>query len=230
MTQPTRILFIGNSYTYYNELWDRVAELAILAGYPVTVDAVTSGGYYLSQMADPTDPYGEQVAQKLSAPNYDVVILQEQSLGTFLHSDSYEASVSKLTQKIRSIGARPVLYQTWARKEGSKTLSELHLTPESMTQAIEGACQKVGRICQAEVSAVGNAFLDVVLRHPEIELYDPDGSHPSPTGTALAALCIFSTVFHRSPLTLLAPNGTESAWETEILKEAAHRATQSHAE
>ena len=42
---------------------------------------------------------------------------------------------------------------------------------------------------------VGAAFHEIVVSHPEIELYDPDGSHPSYVGTCLAAMVMYKTVF-----------------------------------
>ena len=51
----------------------------------------------------------------------------------------------------------------------------------------------------AELSPVGECFYEVYEKHPEIELYDPDGSHPSYTGSAFAAICHYCTVFGELP-------------------------------
>jgi hypothetical protein len=36
-------------------------------------------------------------------------------------------------------------------------------------------------------------------KHPSVELYYSDGSHPSPAGSYLAACTLYSTIFNRSP-------------------------------
>ena len=54
MEKGINILFVGNSYTFFNDMphacFKKIAEEA---GYSVTVTAVTKGGAYLYQYADP---------------------------------------------------------------------------------------------------------------------------------------------------------------------------------
>ena len=40
-----QVLFIGNSYTYYNELWNLVKDLSEAAGKEIHVDEHTEGGW-----------------------------------------------------------------------------------------------------------------------------------------------------------------------------------------
>lgn len=190
-----KILFIGNSYTYYNQLWDRVAECAAAAGEEVTVAEITCGGYHLRQMCDPQNEYGAKVKKALEKPYFDTVVLQENSLGTLRDREGFAQSVSHLAEMARAVGAQPILYQTWARKEGNAKLTELGMTVEEMTRAIASVYREVGKALDIPVSPVGTAFYRVISAHPEIELYDPDGSHPSPLGTSLASLCLFGTIF-----------------------------------
>ena len=51
-----------------------------------------------------------------------------------------------------------------------------------------------------ECADVGAAFHKLVENHPGIELYDPDGSHPSYVGTCLAAMVMYKTVFGEMPV------------------------------
>jgi hypothetical protein len=219
MNQPHRILFIGNSYTYYNELWDRVAELAVQNGIEVSVDHVTKGGAKLALMLDPTSEQGQAVEQKLSAAHYDTVVLQDHSLRTILDPEGFAADMARLHAMVKQSGARTLLYQTWSRHPNSAKLNELGLTHESMTRVIAEHYGSVGRELTARVARVGEAFFDVVCHHPELELYDPDKTHPSPLGTALAALCIFLAIFDRIPDAL--PLGIYDGEQGEILKAAA---------
>ena len=116
------VLFIGNSYTYYNSLWTIFRGLASKAGYKVTVSSITSGGYTLEKFADPDDEHGKKVAEALDPKNagkYDFVVLQEQSKRPALDGGRarFYNATRELCEKIRAIGAEPILYSTWARKE-----------------------------------------------------------------------------------------------------------------
>lgn len=187
-------LFIGNSYTFYNNLWDVFQKIAADAGYSVTVDNVTCGGYYLDQHADPQNPYGAQIEEKLSSQKYDYIFLQEQSLCPILNYTRFENGATALAEKIKKNGATGIFYQTWGRKTGSKNLTENNWTNESMTKDLATEYQKVGAKLNIPVSPVGTAFYQIYITHPEIELYTPDMSHPSAIGTYLAALCHFAVV------------------------------------
>ncbi len=68
MDKTYRILFIGNSYTYYNDMPTTLfCAFARTAGYTVEVTAITKGAHKLSQFADPLDTYGAQVEAAPSA-------------------------------------------------------------------------------------------------------------------------------------------------------------------
>lgn len=222
--QDLRVLFIGNSYTYFNEIWEHFAAMAREAGYRATVDHVTKGGYTLAQMNDPENEYGAQVAQKLQKDAYDVVFLQEQSHTPVSNQEAFFAASKALCEKIRAIGARPIFYQTWGRKKGHEVLEKFGWTPEGMSRALAESYRAIGEETQATVSPVGDAFLDVYTNHPEIELYHTDKTHPSPAGTYLAALCHFATLYRQSPLNISYRYGVETEEEARILKEAAHKA------
>jgi len=50
------------------------------------------------------------------------------------------------------------------------------------------------------VIPAGLAFAASVAANPSIELYDPDGRHPSPAGTYLAACTVLAAVYGKSPV------------------------------
>ena len=219
-----KVLFIGNSYTYYNSIWDRFLGLAQASGHAVEVDSVTKGGYAFFQMNDPENEYGRIVHEKLATTHYDVIFLQEQSHTPISNHARFETHGEELIEKAKRNGARPILYQTWGRKEGSPDLAMLGLTDAEMTVQLASAYRALGTRLGVEVSPVGDAFFDVAIHHPELELYHADRSHPSPLGTYLAALCHFETVFGISCVGNTYAFGTENPEEIRILQEAAHRA------
>ena len=77
-TQPNvRILFVGNSSTYYNDMPQMVKGLAQADGVNVTIQALTAANYKLYQFADEKDTYGSQLISALKNYKWDYVILQD---------------------------------------------------------------------------------------------------------------------------------------------------------
>ena len=73
-----------------------------------------------------------------------------------------------------------------------------------------GAHTASGHLVKARV---GDAWADVRTNHPEIELYQSDGSHPSVEGTYLAACVFYGALFQKSPVgaAKLGVSATEAA-------------------
>lgn len=220
------ILFIGNSYTYYNDMPTAIFEsIAESAGYRVRISSITVGGYSLQQFADPSDEHGAKVAKALDGnKKYDYVILQEQSVRPASSTpEQFYAAVRTLTAKIREIGATPILYSTWGRKTGSETLTIYGWTNESMTWKLANAYRAIGDELSVKVAHAGLAFFDVYTANTEIELYDPDLTHPSYAGSYLAASTLFAAIFEADP-TEATFTGVLSQEIALTLREAAKRA------
>ena len=223
--QETSILFIGNSYTYFNDMPTAIFQkIAESAGYTVQVTAITKGGWTLEKHADPADEYGALVDAALRKNRYDYVILQEQSVRPASEPEKFYAAVRLLTEKIRANGATPILYATWGRKTGSKLLAEHGWTNGEMTKLLADAYRTIGEELSIPVAYAGLAFHDVYTHHGDtIDLYDPDRTHPSAIGSYLAALTIFARIFGVDPMTV--PFAADLPKETaKILKTAAGNA------
>ena len=190
MKKSFDVLFIGNSYTYYNDMpesyFKKVAEEA---GYDITVTAVTNGGAYLYQYADPEHEQGKRLHREINGKKYDVVVIQEQSLNPIKDESSFINGVRDLRALIDA--EHFVLYATWGRNVGSSTLEELAMTREEMTEKLSMAYNKAAKLYGMRVAEVGKAFLDY---EPRNDLYDEDHSHPSAIGSRIAARVIFETV------------------------------------
>lgn len=222
------VLFIGNSYTYYNNMPGMIfASIAEAAGYEPNVVAITNGGHSLYQHADPHDGCGLQVAKQLLPKNvyvYDFVVLQEQSmrpasddLATF-----YDA-VRDLANRAKGIEATPILYSTWGRRSDSPYLTESGLTNETMTWKLAASYTAIAEELDIPVGYVGLAFYEVYTGNSGIELYDPDTTHPSYAGSYLAAMTLFARMTGIDPTTVNF-NGELSEQDAAVLKRAAKNA------
>lgn len=219
-----RVLFVGNSYTYVNDLPAVVQGLAAEAGHPVQVQTVASGGYLLQQHAADAKTAGSPLHTALQA-SWDVVVLQEQSQTRGFDGAPLQASVDAAAQLAEHTGdASVVLFQTWGRRDGDP--SNASRFPDFVTmqdRLDEGYARHPG-----PVIPVGEAWRSVHASNPTVfaGLYAPDGSHPSPSGTWLAALVFLGELEHVAPAEVTAPPGADPATVAE-LKRAATEALQS---
>lgn len=227
MPQKTySILFIGNSYTYYNDMPTVIFKpFAQAGGYRVEVTSITKGSYRLSQFADPTDEFGAKVESALIGDKkYDFVILQEQSSRPANDNvDLFYSAVRDLAARIRQTGAEPILYATWGRETGHSTLEDNGWTNESMTWKLAAAYQAIGDELDIPVVHVGLAFYDIYTDQSGIGIYHTDKTHPSYAGSYLAAATLFAKIFNADP-TEVTYNGALSADQAETLREAARKA------
>ena len=75
--KPLQVLFIGNSYTYGNDLPKMLAELAKAGGQSLlVVEKETPGGWSFKKHWE-----GGKAVQKIKSKKWDWVILQNHSLG-----------------------------------------------------------------------------------------------------------------------------------------------------
>lgn len=193
-----KILFIGNSYTFYHEMPTLFEALCRANGKDVKVTSVTKGGRKLYENLASGDDNNARILELLKTEHYDVLFLQEHSCGPLLAEDRFIGAVGELKALI---GAdRTVLYATWGRKTGSKTLAEHGWTSEEMYDGIYASYRKAAEINKTELSPVGECFRAVGAAS-DAELYTEDLSHPSLLGSSIAAIMHYKTVFGEYPST-----------------------------
>jgi hypothetical protein len=111
-----RILFVGNSYTYVNDLPGMFAQLAKAGGRRVETGMVAPGGWTLSAHAG-----SAETLSKLKSSKWDVVVLQEQSQVPAVEPARTQAMYPAgrlLVRQIKDVGATPIFFVTWARRDG----------------------------------------------------------------------------------------------------------------
>lgn len=192
-----KILFIGNSYTFFNDMPAMLEALALENGNEIIQHSVTKGGRHLYENLQDGDAYGEKIKELITQNDYDVLILQEQSFFAIVDFDKFVYGVKALKELVKA--KRTILYSTWGRKTGSPKLEELGLTSEEMTEKLTKAYISASSITNSEISPVGTAFLKIARAMPETDLYKPDLSHPSYIGSAVGAICHYRAIFGKMP-------------------------------
>jgi len=190
-----KILFIGNSYTFFNDMPKIFENLANDNGIKVEVHSITKGGRRLESYADSSDPITESLLTLLGRETFDVCFIQEQSVLPALDFDRFVSGLSCVIDLVKDKCSRLILYSTWGRKEGSEKLAKYHWTSEYMTGLLSDAYQRAAALFDVSVSSVGINFMKVSRNCSNIDLYRDDFSHPSYHGSCLAALTHYHTVF-----------------------------------
>ena len=193
-----RILFIGNSFFYFNDMPRTLQTLAMQRGAPVSIEVGTiwAGGATLKDHW--TDSAG--VAKRMiHAGTWDYVVLQEQTTTPLLAPDSMLAYGRKLGDEIRAVGAKALVCVTGAQRSASSA------TQDSITRAYRRLSDAIG----ATLVPAGPAWGEVRKLDSSLELYFVDGSHPSKVGSFATAVAFFRVLFGDSPR--VAPT---MAWQT----------------
>lgn len=185
-----RILMLGNSYTFVNDLPSMLADLT-----GAEVVHHTRGGARLVEQLNPVTRMGAKTKEALEHETWDYVVLQEMSNAAIKYKKSFRKSVASLCDKIREAGAVPVLYATWAYKEGSVPLEKMEMTYEEMEEQMYQSFHEVGKKYNMLIADVGRAFFE---ENKVRNLYHDDGSHPNLEGTKLAATVIADVILKRS--------------------------------
>lgn len=193
---PLQILFIGSSYTYYNNLPQMLERLGAAAEPPLAVHTrmVVEGGATLQEHWD-----GGAARAALASQHWDYVVLQAQStLGTtylvegkerVADNERFVDAAERWVAAIRRAGARAVLMVHWKREA----------SPMRDQQALDAAFVQVARHSGALLAPVGMAWQQVRARRPDLDLYADDGSHPSAAGSYVAACTLYATILGRDP-------------------------------
>lgn len=199
----TRVLFMGNSYIYSNKLPNTFAELAKAGNHTVEVEMSAQAGWTLTHHVQSAD-----TLEMLNSTKWDYVVLQEQSQIPAIPDDRtsrmYPAA-RILVQEIENAGATPLFFLTWGHRRGLRRDGMPNY--ESMQAELNNGYYGIAEELNAPVAPVGIAWQKTVQEHPELTLWQDDGSHPSAEGTYLAACVFYAVIFNESPVGLTYPEG-----------------------
>ncbi|MCB9509720.1 MAG: SGNH/GDSL hydrolase family protein [Deferribacteres bacterium] len=185
-----RVLFVGNSYTYYHSMPQMFKNL-VQSQFPdteVTAKFIGGGGATLKKHWD----VGEAL-HEIRTAHWDYVILQGQSMfgsANLADPDSpkqFFEYARKFDREIKQSGAQTIFFMTWCRK-----------TAPDQQRFLTGAYLEIAHDLQSKTAPVGMVW-EELREQQKMELYMNDGSHPSETGSYVAALTFFSTIFDMIP-------------------------------
>lgn len=200
ISAQTSVLFIGNSYTYVNDLPAVFGTLSENLNKTVVTSSKANGGFtFENQWNDPA------TYTSIHQQDWDLVVLQAQSQEPSFPYDQVTSNTLPfaiaLSDSVYASNAcsNVMYYMTWGRKTGDPQWDSIN-TFDKMNERLYNAYMQFAEATSAMVSPAAVAWKNVRDNHPEIELYQSDGSHPSMAGTYLVACTFYASIFRESPV------------------------------
>ena len=187
-----RILFIGNSLTYVNNLPAMVQQLgASNSARPVTVATVAFGDYSLEDHWN----RGDALAA-IRQGGWDLVVLQQGPSALPESRANLIEWTGRFAGEIRKVGARPAVYMVWpglGRQEAWDSVTDSYAAAAAAAHAV--------------LFPAGEALRSAHAADAGLPLFDADGFHPLPLGSFGVALVIYAVAADASPVGLTARAG-----------------------
>ena len=191
---PVRVLFVGNSYTFVNDLPSVFKALGRSGGHTVVTGMDAQGGELLEGHVA-----GTRTRELLHDAAWDFVVLQEQSQVPAIEparSEKMYPAARELAGSVRRAGATPIFFMTWAHRRG---WPEAAMSYPEMQTRIDHAYFTIAQELHAPLAPVGFAWRETHNQMPDLELWQADGSHPTVAGTYLAACVFYTVIWRKSP-------------------------------
>ena len=181
-----RILMLGNSFTFANNMPDMLAELT-----GAEVVHHTRGGARLAEQLNPKTKTGAKTRAALEGEFWDYVVLQEMSNGPITSRNSFLKNVGRLCNWIREEGAVPILFATWPYQKDSQVMAAMDMDYKEMADRLYKAYHEAADMNDVRVADVGKKFCELTETH---DLYADDGKHPNEAGSWIAANAIAAVI------------------------------------
>ncbi|MGQ4660975.1 SGNH/GDSL hydrolase family protein [Lysobacter sp. F6437] len=186
-SDPTRILFVGNSLIYTGNLPAVLDALGDVNGHPIHSEMLVQGGATLSHRVE-----DGSVNAVLANEPYDYVVLQERG-GDLLCMD-----IACETPRISKVALQSLA--TTARKHGATPLYlGTYQGLPSASEALLKAEAEAAAAASVRLIAVSALHAQAVASHPDLPWHDPDGMHPGPQLQLLEAVLLYRELFGEYP-------------------------------
>ncbi|MGC6428678.1 MAG: T9SS type A sorting domain-containing protein [Flavobacteriales bacterium] len=202
-SQTYDVLFLGNSYTFYNNMPSLVSSIANSFEDTLNFSSNTPGGWQLANHAE----QNSSSLQAINQQSWDYVVIQAQSqepsFPPFQVEEQTYPAAESLVQSILENDSctEPMFFMTWGRKNGDAvngvgypTIS----TYQGMQSRLRNSYLEMGYDNNSSVAPVGMAWKRSIDENPDFELYTADESHPNLAGSYLAACVFYSSMFKKS--------------------------------
>jgi hypothetical protein len=223
--QKSKVLFLGNSYIYVNNLPQLIKDIALANGDTLMFDSNSPGGQtFQGHFNDATS------ILKINSQPWDYVILQAQSQEPSFPPSQVNSQTLPYAIGLDSIiqnnyaCTKTVFYETWGRKNGDASNCSFYAplcTYTGMQNRLRASYKLFADTTHSIMSPAGEAWRKSIALNPGLELYSSDQSHPSLEGSYLTACVFYEVLFNKSVLTNIYTAGI-STGTVSFLQQIAH--------
>lgn len=195
-----RILMVGNSHTYYNQMPAMLKAICREDGIHAYIEYYAISGHSLYQWAYPYNLSGsdkmksKKLFRALQTKNWDYIVLQGNTKEMFSGSAKTDQAVKKLLSLLKSKKTQVIFYQTWAMQKGHADYASGTSVKEYQNRIIANYNNLANKFHGAAAPA-GVAFRRAESLLPQLSLYISDKKHATKEGSYLAACVLYSTMF-----------------------------------
>ncbi len=214
-----RVLFLGNSLTYANEIPLIVQALARSAGQELYVESITYPNFNLEDQWNQGD-----ALRALDTKKWDYVVMQQGPSSLIENREDMRKWAKQFAPRIKKAGARPAMYMVWPDKSRMAYFDDVREAYSLTASDIKGM-----------FIPAGEAWRAAWKRDPGAPLYSYDDFHPSVAGSYTSALSIYGMLYNRplqglpAKLTIAGSHDIEvPAPLAKLLQEAATEANQKY--
>ena len=193
----TRVLMIGDSLTYYNDLPGLLQQLSAREAAPVYIESKTFPLRSLEVHLAVDDSL-----ERVRDGHFDYVVLQDFSDKPASNSDASMNSFVRFDEEVKRSGGKTVVFENWVHKGVERDYEPMQATYRRIVERTHG-----------ELAPIGTAWKRCLTEHPEIKLY-LDDRHPSDEGSYLTACVLYDVLYKKKsqalPAGLAGPKVAES--------------------
>jgi PKD repeat protein len=196
-----KVLFIGNSYTYTNNMPLMLQTLATALGDTLVYGQSDPGGYTLEEHS----AYAPTLSLIFSQ-QWDIVVLQEQSELPSFPPAQVDTQVYPYAHILDSMihandsCTQTMFMMTWGHADGDPANCPGYpviCTYDGMQQRLRESYLQMTQDNSAIVAPVGAAWKVMRDSFPTVWLYQSDSDHPDIQGSYLETCVLYSSIFHK---------------------------------
>lgn len=172
------LLFIGNSLTYSNDLPEKVYELAINDEIAIKTTMVAKPNYALEDHIS-----DRKIKGLIENEDYDFVIIQQGPSSQPYGRETLVSQGKIIKTYCDSSGSQLIYFMVWPSRTYYYTYNGVINNYRNGARANDALLAPVGEVWKSHFDQTA-----------DFSYYGPDGFHPSPAGTEVAAQIIWETV------------------------------------
>ncbi len=183
-----KILFIGNSHTYMNDMPELVREM-IENATGETCEVVMLAYSARSLKWHMGEEYFSERFNILHG-KYDYCVIQEQAHPMTEEADTitYASRIIELCRKVNTV---PVIFETWAEKAKPENQVEMNRRYQSLAKETSALLAPIGEVWSAVKPELQDKY--------GVDLYFRDGEHASVVGDYLVAMVLTKVITGKLP-------------------------------